>query len=39
MYIIIRDILVELMNIPAGEFTNWLIMFCAVLLLFILLFK
>ncbi len=39
MYVIIRDILVQLLNIPAGEFTNWLIMCFGALLLFIIFFK
>ena len=39
MYVIIRDILVQFLNIPAGEFTNWLIMCCGALFLFIIFFK
>lgn len=39
MFTIIKDICVQLLNIPTGEFTNWLLMVIAFLLLFILLFK
>lgn len=39
MYSIIKDIVVQLLSIPTGEFTNWLLMGISVLLLFILLFK
>lgn len=39
MYKIIQDILVQLLNIPTGEFTNWLIFMCVIALFLMVLFK
>lgn len=39
MYTIIKDLVTELLNVPAGEFGNWLMLCAVCLLIFILLFK
>lgn len=39
MYVILRDIFVQLLHIPAGEFTNWLLMGVGAILLIFLIFK
>ena len=35
MYTIIKDLVTELLNVPAGEFGNWLLMCAVCLLIFI----